>query len=332
MNTHISDSITVIPVPSVSKTGWIRVKTFDDNYTETTALQSGVIDYLRASLAENSCRAYQADLRHFIEWGGVVPASPELLANYLAAYADQNAAATLARRLVSISKAHTAQGFLSPANTELVRATLRGIRHTHGSSQRQVAPVVREDVLQMVAGLAGTKGIRDRALLLIGFAGAFRRSELVSLSVADIEYEQQGMLIHLRFSKTDPEGHGRKVAIPYARGAVCPVLSLQRWLEISGITEGPIFRAINRHSVVSESALTPQSIALIVKERAKAVGLDSTKYSGHSLRAGLVTSAARAGVSSWKIRQQTGHRSDAMLHRYIRDAKLFIDNAAGAIL
>lgn len=332
MNTHISDSITDIPVPSVSKTGWIRVRNFDDNYTETTVLKSGVIDYLRASLAENSCRAYQADLRHFIEWGGTVPTSPELLANYLAAHAEQNAVATLARRLVSISKAHTAQGFLSPANTELVRATLRGIRHIHGSSQRQVAPAVREDILQMVAGLEGVKGFRDRALLLVGFAGAFRRSELVSLSVADIEYEQRGMLIHLRFSKTDPEGHGRKVAIPYARGAVCPVLSLKRWFEISGVIEGPIFRSINRHGVILGSALTPQSVALIVKERAKAAGLDPAKYSGHSLRAGLVTSAAQAGVSSWKIRQQTGHRSDAMLHRYIRDAKLFIDNAAGAIL
>ena len=331
MNIPISDLKTLIPLPLITENGWDRVKKFDDRCSKT-ALQLEAVDYLRASLATNSCRAYQADLRHFIEWGGTVPTSPELLANYLAAHAEQNAVATLARRLVSISKAHTAQGLPSPTKTELVRATLRGIRHIHGSSQRQVAPAVREDVLQMVAGLEGVKGFRDRALLLVGFAGAFRRSELVSLSVADIEYEQQGILIHLRFSKTDPEGHGRKVAIPYARGAVCPVLSLKRWLEISDIKEGPIFRAINRHSVVSESALTPQSIALIVKERAKAAGLDPTKYSGHSLRAGLVTSAARAGVSSWKIRQQTGHRSDAMLHRYIRDAKLFIDNAAGAIL
>jgi site-specific recombinase XerD len=195
-----------------------------------------------------------------------------------------------------------------------------------------VAPAVKEDVLSMVAGLTGTKGIRDRALLLIGFAGAFRRSELVSLTVADMEQAQQGLILTLQRSKTDQEGHGRKVAIPYARGAVCPVLALQDWLTVAAITEGPIFRGVNRHGRVADTAITPQAVAMVVKERAQAVGLDPAKYAGHSLRAGLVTSAAQLGVSSWKIRQQTGHKSDAMLARYIRDAGLFVSNAAGAVL
>lgn len=184
----------------------------------------------------------------------------------------------------------------------------------------------------MVAGLTGTKGIRDRALLLIGFAGAFRRSELVSLTVADLEQAQQGLILTLQRSKTDQEGHGRKVAIPFARGAVCPVLALQHWLTVAAITEGPIFRGVNRHGRVADTAITPQAVAMVVKERAQAVGLDPAKYAGHSLRAGLVTSAAQLGVSSWKIRQQTGHKSDAMLARYIRDAGLFVSNAAGAVL
>lgn len=184
----------------------------------------------------------------------------------------------------------------------------------------------------MVAGLDGTKGIRDKALLLIGFAGAFRRSELVSLTVGDIEQAKQGLIVQLRFSKTDQQGYGRKVAIPYARGSVCPVLAYQHWLEISKITEGPIFRGVNRHGVISDVALTPQAVALVVKERAYAVGLDPANYAGHSLRSGLVTSAAKLGVSSWKIREQTGHKSDAMLTRYIRDANIFVDNAAGAVL
>jgi integrase len=187
-------------------------------------------------------------------------------------------------------------------------------------------------VLAMVAGLVGVKGTRDRALLLIGFAGAFRRSELVALTVADIANAQQGLIITLLRSKTDQEGIGRKVAIPFARGAVCPVIALQKWLEVSSITEGPIFRAVNRHGVISDTSLDPQAVAWVVKERAKAAGLDPNKYSGHSLRAGLVTSAAQMGVSSWKIRAQTGHASDAMLSRYIRDANIFVDNAAGAIL
>jgi integrase len=191
---------------------------------------------------------------------------------------------------------------------------------------------VKEDVLAMVAGINGTKGIRDRALLLIGFAGAFRRSELVSLTMADIEFVKQGVTLRLQFSKTDQEGQGRRIAIPHARGAVCPVLALQQWLEVSGINDGPVFRSVTRHGVISDTPLTPQSVALVVKERAFAVGLDPANYAGHSLRAGLVTSAAQLGVSSWKIRAQTGHKSDAMLSRYIRDANIFVDNAAGAVL
>jgi len=168
--------------------------------------------------------------------------------------------------------------------------------------------------------------------LLSGFAGAFRRSELVALTLADVEYVKQGLVIHLRTSKTDQEGQGRKVAIPYARGAICPVLALQEWLEAAEINDGPVFRPVNRHGIVADVALNAQAVALVVKARAKAVGLDPQKFAGHSLRSGLVTSAAQHGVSSWKIRQQTGHASDAMLARYIRDANIFFDNAAGAVL
>lgn len=291
-----------------------------------------VSSYLKASLADNTRRAYRSDLDQFLSWGGTIPASPEQVADYLAAHAEHHAPATLARRLVTIGKAHTARGLPSPTGAELVRATLRGIRRTHGSIQRQVSPAIKEDILAMVAGLLGSKGVRDKALLLIGFAGAFRRSELVSLTVADIEQAKQGLIIQLRFSKTDQAGSGRKVAIPYARGVVCPVTALQQWIAAAGITEGPIFRGVNRHGVIADTALTPQAVALVIKERAQAVGLDHAKYSGHSLRAGLVTSAAQLGVSSWKIRQQTGHRSDAMLIRYIRDSQIFVDNAAGAVL
>ncbi len=308
---------------------------FPANAHQTTALprlSPTLSDYLRAALSENSRRSYRSDLNHFLAWGGRIPAEPELVARYLAAHSCKHTVATLARRLVSIGKAHTTQDFSSPTSSELVRSTLRGIRHVHGSIQNQVAPALKDDVLQMVAGLHGMKGARDAALLLIGFAGAFRRSELVSLNVADIEQAKQGLIVQLRFSKTDQEGRGRKIAIPFARGAVCPILALQHWLEISGITEGSIFRPVNRHGVVAETTLTPQAVALVVKERARAVGLDPAGYSGHSLRAGLVTSAASLGVSSWRIRAQTGHKSDAMLARYIRDANMFIDNAAGAVL
>jgi integrase len=214
----------------------------------------------------------------------------------------------------------------------LVKTTLKGIKRTVGIKQRQVEPVLKNILCDMIDTLHGVKGSRDRALLLIGFAGAFRRSELVGLNYADIEFVQQGAVIHLRKSKTDQLGEGRKIAIPFARGSVCAVLALRNWLEVSGIADGPLFRPVTRYGRIESCALSAKAVAIIVKERAAAVGLDATKYSGHSLRAGLVTSAAQAGVCAWKIKQQTGHKSDAVLNRYIRDANIFVDNAAGAIL
>lgn len=293
--------------------------------------QESVAELVHAALSDNSRLAYQADLKHFTAWGSSIPCTPDDVANYLAAHAGQLSVATLSRRLVSIGKAHTSQNLASPTRSDLVKAVMKGIRRTYGSAQRQAAPAIKEDVLAMVNGLTGIKGIRDRALLLVGFAGAFRRSELVGLAVEDVEFAKQGLLIQLTRSKTDAEGRGRRVAIPYARGAVCAVHALQTWLEESGITTGLIFRGITRHGKICEVGLTPQAVALVVKERAQTAGLDPSKYSGHSLRAGLVTSAAQAGVPAHKIQQQTGHKSLEMLSRYIRDANIFVENA-GSIL
>lgn len=142
----------------------------------------------------------------------------------------------------------------------------------------------------------------------------------------------EGIVITLRRSKTDQEGKGRQVGIPNGTGPLCPVRALESWLQASGINEGPVFRSVNRYGQLGEQALSGEAVALIVKERARAAGLDPNRYSGHSLRSGLVTSAAAAGAASWKIRLQTGHSSDAMLQRYIRDTGLFIDNAAGTVL
>jgi len=288
--------------------------------------------FLHASLSENTRRGYRADLEHFMSWGGSIPASPEKVSLYLAHQAEILSPATLSRRVVAIGRAHTSQGLESPTKSDLVKATLRGIRRSVGISQRQVAPAVKEQLISMAEKAQGVKGLRDRAVLLVGFAGAFRRSELVAINCTDLEFAEQGLIITINRSKTDQEGRGRKVAIPYARGAVCPVTSLKEWLSISGINEGPVFRPINRHKGIQASRLSTQAVAEIVKQYARAVGLDHSNYSGHSLRAGLVTSAALAGVSSWKIRQQTGHKSDAMLTRYIRDSQLFVNNAVGAVL
>ncbi len=291
-----------------------------------------VQDLLHASIADNTRRAYRSDIAHFLACGGSIPSTPELVAAYLADWAGRLAVASLARRVASISRAHTSLGLKSPTRSDLVLATLKGIRRKYGIAQHQVAPILREDLIAMVTDLSGTKGIRDRALLLLGFAGAFRRSEVVSLDVEDLKFLDRGLLVNLRRSKTDQEGEGRKLGIPFARGAMCPVRATKAWLEHAGIDTGAIFRRLSRREGISADRLSSNAVAEIVKHRASQIGLDPSRYSGHSLRAGLITSAARLGVSVWKIKAQSGHRSEAMVSRYVRDEDLFTNNAAGAVL
>lgn len=289
--------------------------------------------YLQASLSEATKRAYRADVSAFLAAGGSMPATPAEVARYLAGLAEDLCPVTLQRRAAAIGKAHVAQGFADPVKDEHVRATLRGIRRVHGRPQRQAAPLLREDLLTVVDALPESLiGVRDRALLLVGFAGGFRRSELVGLDVADVAFVPDGLLITLRRSKTDQEGMGRKVGIPYGRTRACPVKALRAWLDRAEVLTGPLFRSVSKGGQVGSRALTDQNVNLVLRKCAARVGLSCERLSGHSLRAGLVTSAAKLGVSSWKIRQQTGHRSEAMLMRYIRDADIFLENAAGAIL
>ena len=175
-------------------------------------------------------------------------------------------------------------------------------------------------------------GVRDRALLLVGFAGAFRRSELVGLDKQDCEFTNDGLVLMLRRSKNDQEAQGRKVAIPYgSHPETCPVRALQEWLEASGITEGALFRSMNRHRQIQSKRLSGYGVALVVKRYAEAAGLDPAKYAGHSLRAGLATSAAIGGASERSIMAQTGHKSVAMVRRYIREGSMFRENAAAKV-
>ncbi len=308
-----------------------KTATKSDRSVLTQYLTSGQCDdsvrkYLDAALADNTLRAYRADIKHFIAWGGVIPDTPEQVALYVAHHATSLASSTLSRRLVAIARAHAEQGFVSPTDSELVRATLRGVRRSRGSAIHQAAPLQKTQILKMVRGLQGLRGLRDTALLLIGFASALRRSELVSLNVDDIQFTKDGTIIRLRRCKTDQEGRGRDIAIPTVRGRHCPSQSLQAWLAASGITTGAVFRRVNRYDQLLPQRLSPQSVALIIKERAEHVGLDPRLFSGHSLRAGFVTNAAKGGASSANIRVQTGHKSDGMVQRYIRNGQIFTDN------
>ena len=176
------------------------------------------------------------------------------------------------------------------------------------------------------------KDLRDRALLLVGFAGGLRRSELAAINLIDFERVGEGIILTIRRSKTDQDGVGRKIGIPFGRTIHRPVKALENWLSTARIESGPVFRPVDRHGRVSVGRLSDEAVSLILRHRMAAAGFDFTGYSGHSLRAGFATSATRAGVSTFRIRQQTGHASDAMLSRYVREGELFLGNAAGILL
>ena len=270
-------------------------------------------------------RAYAGDLKHFRLHGGKIPATPQMVANYVAAFAETHAVATIQRRLIAIHQAHAEQGLMSPVMDRLVKRTMQGIRRTFGVAQRRVKALLKTDLLEMLVMVnrqKPMKAARDRALLLIGFAGALRRSELVAIQCEHISRFEHGVEINLPRSKTDQEGIGRTVWIPHAKDAErCPVAALDEWLTLSGIHCGPVFRWVSRQgNLVGDKGLTPQSVALVVKRSVKRVhGASATKVvSGHSLRAGYCTEAAVAGMAPWQIREQTGHKSDVTLAKYIR--------------
>jgi site-specific recombinase XerD len=316
-------------------------------------LRDAASGYVAAALAERTRQAYAADWRAFIAWcraqGGLtpLPADPRAVALYLADRARQGRrVSTIERALAAITQAHRLAGHDSPRAAAAVRQVLKGIRRQHGVRPRRVEPLRVEELRAIVRGLPEDrpKGRRDRALLLVGFAGGFRRSELVALDAEDLRFTDEGCEVLVRRGKTDPDGAGRKVGLPYGSDpATCPVRSLRAWLSAAAITTGPVFRPVDRHGrlrhpgarddgdAASPLRLGDRAVAEVVKRAVRALGLDPARYSGHSLRAGLVTAAARAGKSERCIMAQTGHRSSTVLRLYIRDATLFHDNAAAGI-
>jgi integrase len=281
-----------------------------------------VLKFVAAARSKNTRRAYQNDVDHFIAWGGTIPANAGMIARYLARHASDLAPTTLARRMVGIRRAHLDRRFDDPTKDDLVRTVLRGIRRVHARPQSRVAPLVAQELLAICESLGDpVRDIRDRALLLVGFAGAFRRSELVSVDVENIERTAVGLVITIRRGKTDQEGHGRKVTVPSGLSAICPVRALERWLAVSGIATGAIFRPVTRGGTVIARRLSTEAVASIIKRHVKSLGRDPSRYSGHSLRAGFASSAAKAGMPTWRIKAQTGHRSDSMLALYIREVE-----------
>ena len=294
------------------------------------------VDLAKAEKAASTRKAYETDFRLFKAWcdaRGVrsLPAAPETVAAYVAAEASRSRPSTLGRRLAALRYAHKLAGLPLPTDSEAVKPTMRGIRRTCGSARVRKAPAVAAKMLGMIAAApTNLAGMRDHALLLLGFAGAFRRSELVALDLADIAETEAGLRVIIRQSKTDQEGQGATIAI--ARGDfACPVKALRAWLDAAGITAGPLFRPINKADRVAQARLTDRSVANIVKAYAERAGFDASTFSGHSLRSGFLTSAAAKGASIFKMMDVSRHKSVDILRGYVRDAELFKDRGAGLL-
>lgn len=300
---------------------------------------SSVREYLLADKSENTKRSYASDFKGFTAWceaQGVshMPAEPVTVARYVAWLADiGRKASTISRQTAAIRYAHKIKGFEPPTNVEGVKAVVRGIRRKLGTAPKQKAPATADAITDMLAQIPDDTltGKRDRALLLLGFAAAMRRSELVALDVEDLEVAPEGIRVHIRRSKTDQEAAGHTVAVP--RGTkLRPVTAVENWLHAAGITEGAVFRRIRQGGRLLPQRLTDQSVALIVKQYAKKAGYDADVFSGHSLRSGFVTSALETGADLLKVMDITRHRELRSLKIYDRRVKAFRNHAGRGFL
>jgi len=304
------------------------------------AEKESVLAYARDAKAPNTKRAYQSDWNAFAAFCAArnqvsLPAPADVVALYLrhAAEKQRLKISTVTRRIAAISEKHRSNGFVSPSDEWVVRNTLRRLRRELGTPAQGKAPLLTTDLQKIMQLIPATlTGARDKAVLLLGFAGAMRRSELVGLNVADLALAPEGLVLSVNKGKTDQLHQGRKIGIPNGRNeSTCPVRAVLRWLEESRIMDGPLFRGVNQHGHVGSTRLTDQIVADIVKKYVRAIGKYSSKFSGHSLRAGFITSADMAGASERSIQDQSGHKSLLVLRRYIRDASIFRANAASKV-
>jgi integrase len=293
-----------------------------------------VTDYARAARADSTWRAYDGDLRHFRAWCEgqrdplvALPATPATVAGYLAALADAGyAPTTIRRRLAAISVAHQLARHPNPASAAEVVTVWSGIRRARGVRPTRKTALETALLARVLAplGYDGLADVRDRALLLVGFAGCLRRAELVRLDVGDVDDTPDGLVLSIRSSKTDQEGAGALVGLAYgSHRPTCPVRAWRAWADAAGLTDGPAFRAVNRHGGLGTGRLEPGSVARIVRRRVAAVGLPAADFAGHSLRSGFATAAARAGVPDRSIMRQGRWRSAASLDTYVRAGRLF---------
>ena len=311
--------------------------------TDIKALQQETLLNLRNSKANNTVRAYKSDFDDFglfCAQNGFksLPSDPKVVSLYLTYLSTKDVKmSTLKRRLVSIGVIHKLKGHYLDTKHPSIIENMMGIKRRKGSIQKGKKPLLINNLKILINVIDKEKNeeikkLRDRSIILIGFSGGFRRNEIVSLDYDDLEFVQEGLKISLKRSKTDQFGEGLVKGLPYFENSkYCPVISIKKWIEISKISSGAIFRRFIKGSKLSHNRLTDQSVALLIKHYLKLAGIESKNYSGHSLRSGFATSAAESGAEERSIMAMTGHKSTEMVRRYIKEANLFKNNALNKI-
>jgi site-specific recombinase XerD len=311
--------------------------------TDIKALQEETLLNLQNSKAKNTLRAYKSDFNDFSLFctqNGFksLPSEPKIVSLYLTHLSSKNVKmSTLKRRLVSIGVIHRFKGHYLDAKHPSIIENIMGIKRRKGSVQKAKKPLLINILKQIINVIDQynhneIKKFRDRSLILIGFSGGFRRNEIVSLDYDDLDFVNEGLKITLKRSKTDQFGEGSVKGLPYFDNfKYCPVKSIKKWIEISEITSGSLFRRLSKGSKLTENRLTDQSVALLLKKYLNLAGIESKNYSGHSLRSGFATSAAESGAEERSIMAMTGHKSTEMVRRYIKEANLFRNNALNKI-
>ena len=311
--------------------------------TDIKALQEETLLNLQSSKAKNTIRAYKSDFKDFglfCAQNGFksLPSEAKIISLYLTQLSTKEVKiSTIKRRLVSIGVIHRLKGHYLDTKHPLIVENLMGIKRRKGSIQNGKKPLLINNLKRLINVIDQQKKeqikiFRDRTIILIGFSGGFRRNEIVSLDYDDLDFVEEGLKINIKRSKTDQFGDGSIKGLPYFDNSqYCPVLSIQKWIKISKINSGALFRRFTKGSNLSEKRLTDQTVALLIKEYLDLAGIDSKNYSGHSLRSGFATTAAEAGAEERTIMAMTGHKSTEMVRRYIKDANLFKNNALNKI-
>jgi len=315
----------------------------NDIITDIKALQEETLLNLQSSKATNTVRAYKSDFKDFglfCAQNGLkaLPSDPKIVSLYLTYLSTKdNKMSTLKRRLVSIGVIHKLKGHYLDTKHPSIIENIMGIKRRKGSIQKGKKPILINNLKLIIDVIDQEKNedikkLRDRSIILIGFSGGFRRNEIVALDYEDLDFVSEGLKIDIKRSKTDQFGEGSKKALPYFDNSqYCPVVSLQKWIKISKINSGSLFRRFSKGSKLSENRLTDQTVALLIKAYLQLAGIDSKNYSGHSLRSGFATSAAESGAEERSIMTMTGHKSTEMVRRYIKEANLFKNNALNKI-